>query len=121
MRVLIACMALALAAAPASAQTPIVDAARGAGTIGERYDGYIGYAAAPSAALRAQVDSVNIRRRALYSNLATRRGVSPQEVGVTAGCQLLARVQVGQAYLLGDGVWRRRAAGQPAPRPGYCG
>ena len=111
----------ALVAAAAAAQTPLVDAARNAGQVGERYDGYIGYAVRPSAALRSQVDAINIRRRALYSNLAARKGVSPQEVGVTAGCQLLARVRVGQSYLLSDGTWRRRGAGQAAPVPGYCG
>ena len=81
----------------------------------------MGYAAAPSATLRSQVEAVNIRRRALYSNLAARKGVSPQEVGITAGCQLLARVGIGQAYMLSDGVWRRRPVGQSAPTPGYCG
>src|SRR4051794_28324282 len=40
-----------LAAAPASAQTPAVDAARAAGIVGERYDGYIGVAAPASAAV----------------------------------------------------------------------
>lgn len=108
-------------AAPAAAQTPVLDAARQAGAVGERFDGYMGYAVAPSATLRSQVETVNIRRRALYSNLAARKGVSPQEVGITAGCQLLARVAVGQAYMLSDGVWRRRAVGHPAPTPGYCG
>ena len=108
-------------AAPASAQTTALDAARQAGLIGERFDGYMGYAVAPSAMLRRQVETINIRRRALYHDLAARKGVSPQEVGITAGCQLLARVGVGQAYLLNDGAWRRRAAGQSAPRPAYCG
>ena len=119
-RVLIG-LALCAIAAPSAAQTPVVDAARQAGLIGERYDGYMGYAVAPSAILRSQVDTINIRRRALYSNLAARKGVSPQEVGITAGCQLLARVGVGQAYMLTDGAWRRRAAGQAAPTPDYCG
>ncbi|HET7708097.1 MAG TPA: YdbL family protein [Sphingomicrobium sp.] len=107
--------------APAAAQTPALNAARQAGVIGERFDGYMGYAVAPSAALRSQVEAVNIRRRALYSNLAASKGVSPQEVGITAGCQLLAKVAVGQAYMLNDGAWRRRAAGQGAPVPSYCG
>ena len=117
----VAAAALAASAAPGVAQTPLVDAARQAGQVGERFDGYLGIAAAPSAALRSQVSTINIRRRTLYSNFAVRRGVSPQEVGVTAGCQLLARVQVGQVYLLADGQWRRRLAGQPAPVPDYCG
>ena len=107
--------------APALAQTPALNAAMQAGMIGERYDGYMGYAGAPSAMLRSQVEAINIRRRALYSNLAARKGVAPQEVGITAGCSLLARVQVGQSYLLNDGSWRRRGPGQPAPRPDYCG
>ena len=119
-RLLLGLVAVALAA-PAAAQTPVLDAARLAGVIGERFDGYLGYAVAPSATLRSQVETVNIRRRALYANLAARKGVSPQEVGLTAGCQLLARVGIGQAYLLNDGTWRRRPAGQRVPVPSYCG
>jgi len=110
----------ALAAVPAAAQTPAVDAARRAGIVGERFDGYVGIAGPASPALRSQVGAINIRRRALYSNLAASRGVSPEEVGITAGCQLLARVQVGEAYMLADGKWRRRLYGQPPPRPDYC-
>ncbi len=107
-------------AAPSTAQTPAVDAARQAGQVGERFDGYLGYIGAPSAVVRSQVSAINIRRRALYSNLAASRRVAPHEVGIAAGCQLLARVQVGQAYMLADGQWRRRLAGQAAPVPQYC-
>ncbi|MGH6659310.1 MAG: DUF1318 domain-containing protein, partial [Sphingomicrobium sp.] len=63
-------LALALGAllAPAvPAQTPAVDQARASGIAGERFDGYMGFAAAPGASLGAQVSTVNIRRRALYS------------------------------------------------------
>jgi uncharacterized protein YdbL (DUF1318 family) len=108
------------AAAVAAAQTPAIDAARAAGSLGERFDGYIGIAAPVSGSVRSQVSTINIRRRSLYSNLAAKKGVSPQDVGVTAGCQLLARVRVGEAYMLADGVWRRRAGGQGAPIPDYC-
>ena len=111
---------LLLVAPAAVAQTPAIDAARAAGAVGERYDGYIGVAEAISGTMRGQVASINIQRRALYSRLAASRGVSPQDVGVTAGCQLLTRVGVGEAYMLGDGVWRRRAPGQAAPVPDYC-
>ncbi len=38
--------------------------------------------------------------RALYSNLAARKGVTPEEVGITAACSLLRRVSVGEYYLL---------------------
>ena len=108
-----------LAAAPASAQTPAVDAARGAGVIGERYDGYIGVAGPASSAVRSQVARINIQRRSLYSRLASSKGVSPQDVGITAGCQILARVGLGEAFMWADGAWRRRAAGQSVV-PDYC-
>jgi uncharacterized protein YdbL (DUF1318 family) len=88
--------------------------------VGERYDGYMGVAAPISGAVRSQISSINIQRRALYSKLAQSKSVSPQDVGITAGCQLLARVGVGEAYMWADGVWRRRAAGQNAPVPSYC-
>lgn len=110
-----------LAIAPAaSAQTAAVNAALATGIVGERYDGYLGFASPAQGNLRSQVASINVTRRALYSRLAASRGASPQDVGVTAGCQLLARVGVGQTYLWADGVWRRRAAGQSAPLPDYC-
>ena len=111
---------MAAAGVPAAAQTPLVDAARAAGQVGERFDGYMGFTVQSSAQLRSQVSAINIRRRALYSNLATSRGAAPHEVGITAGCQLLARVQVGHAYMLADAQWRRRAPGQAAPIPDYC-
>ena len=118
--VTLAALAIAAPIAPAPAQTPLVDAARDAGQVGERFDGYMGFAVQPSAQLRSQVNAINIRRRALYSNLATSRGAAPHEVGITAGCQLLARVEVGQAYMLADGQWRRRGPGQGLPIPDYC-
>lgn len=111
---------LLLAASASNAQTPAIDAARAAGIVGERYDGYLGFAATPPAGLKSQVATINIQRRSLYSNLAASRGASPQDVGITAGCQLLARVRVGEAYMWADGVWRRRAAGQAPPVPDYC-
>ena len=121
-RLLLSLAAFASVAMPARtlAQDPAtILAARRAGQIGERYDGYIGYVTAPSPALRRQVDAVNIRRRSLYSNLAARRGVSPQEVGITAACSLLRRIGPGEYYLPGQGSWRRVAPGQ-SPVPGYC-
>jgi uncharacterized protein len=119
MRGIVLATALVIAA-PAAGQTPAVNATRAAGAVGERYDGYIGVAAPVTAAVRSQVATINIRRRSLYSNLAVAKGVSPQDVGITAGCQLLARVGIGEAYMLNDGAWRRRAPGQGAPVPSYC-
>ena len=121
MRPIILLALLAGAGGAALAQTPAVDQARAQGIVGERFDGYMGLAAPASGALRSQVASINIKRRSLYSRLATEKGVSPSDVGLTAGCQLLERVAVGQTYLLADGQWRRRAAGEGSVAPAYCG
>ena len=112
-----------LVAGPLAAQggSSSLQQARAEGVVGERFDGYLGYAREPEGnGARVQAEAVNIRRRALYASFGARRGVSPQEVGITAGCTLLARVQVGESYMLSDGVWRRRGAGQAAPVPDYC-
>lgn len=118
MRILLLIAAF-FASAPAVAQTSAINAARATGIVGERYDGYLGIAAPVSSALRSQVAAINIQRRALYSRLAARKGASPQDVGITAGCQLLARVAIGEVYLGTDGRWRRRTPGQ-SPVPDYC-
>ena len=122
-RLVLALLALgcAVRAAPASAQT--AGGRRGARGRTSSASGSTAIWALParrSPAVRSEVAQINIRRRALYNRFAASRGVSPQEVGITAGCQLLARVAVGQAYMLADGAWRRRAASQPAPVPDYC-
>ncbi|MEO6433722.1 MAG: DUF1318 domain-containing protein [Sphingomicrobium sp.] len=115
-------LAAVLVTAPtaAAAQTPAVNSAIAAGIVGERYDGYLGFAAEPGAAVRTQTGTINIKRRTLYANLASAKGASPQDVGITAGCTLLGRVPVGGAYLLADGVWRRRSASEAPALPDYC-
>lgn len=112
--------AVALSAAPAAAQTPLVAQAVAAGQVGERFDGYMGFVATPSAPLRRQVDAINLRRRNLYISLSTRRNVTPQLVGMATACQLLSQLPAGGSYMLNDGAWRRRAAGQNIPLPDYC-
>lgn len=104
---------------PAQSTGP-VSGAIAAGQVGERYDGYLGFAAPVPPSVRSQVGKINIQRTALYTSLGVQRRVSRQDVGIAAGCQLLARVAVGQSYLLGDGVWRRRGANQSPPVPDYC-
>jgi uncharacterized protein YdbL (DUF1318 family) len=112
--------ALLATAMPVAAQDA-VSAARAAGLVGERYDGYLGAVGPISPAVRAQVGAINIKRRSVYAGYAARRGVAAQDVGVAAACTLFARVAVGEAYLMPDAGWQRRGAAQPAPRPAYCG
>lgn len=122
---LVALLALALASAvpgeaPAQDYSQL-DAARRAGQVGERYDGYLGFVTRPTPQLQRQVSAVNIRRRSLYVGLARRRNVTPEIAGFATACELLRNISVGEYYMLQDRVWRRRLAGQPTPRPSYCG
>lgn len=117
---LLAISSLSLPVAASAQEPEIIVAARHAGQIGERYDGYLGIVTAnPSEALRRDVSAINIRRRALYSDLATKRGVSPEDVGISAACTLLRRIGVGEYYWPGEGGWRQVVAGQ-SPVPPYC-
>lgn len=112
---------LSAPAVQAQAARPALLAAIKGGIVGERYDGYLGFATSPTAEVRRQAGAVNIERRALYTDLAVRRRVSPGAVGLATGCALLQRLSVGQSYMLQDGVWRRLQAGESAPHPDYCG
>ena len=112
--------ALVFVAGPLWAQSPAVGQAIAAGQVGERYDGYMGYAGNPSADVRRQVSAINIRRRNLYIGLASRRNVTPELVGMATACQLFSQLAPGEAYLLNDGAWRRHSTGQAVPLPDYC-
>ena len=107
-------------AGSALSQASDLSSARKAGLVGERYDGYMGFAANAPESVRRQVGAINIRRRVLYTELAARRRVTVEVAGLAAGCELLTRVAVGEAYILGDAVWRRRNAGETVPLPGHC-
>lgn len=117
---LIALAALICASAAGAQSGSALPGAIAAGQVGERYDGYMGATATVSAEVRRQVAAVNLRRRNLYIELASRRNVTAEVVGITTACELLAKVGVGQSYMLSDGAWRRRAAGQAVALPSYC-
>ena len=116
----IAALAL-MATGPAMAQATSVAAAITSGEVGEQADGYLGVRGTVSAAVRAEVESINIKRRAAYTDLAAQRGVTVKDVGAAVGCKTLAsRVSTGEAYQLRDGVWRVREGAGPIALPDYC-
>lgn len=95
---------------------------RATGQAGEQADGYLGLVGSAPADVRAQVDAVNIKRRAFYTQLAAKRGAKIEEVAATTACEIFAtRILPGQYYRLPDGVWRKRDGNTPVPRPTYCG
>lgn len=96
-------------------------ALRATGKVGEQADGYLGLVGSADAGLRAQVDAVNIKRRAFYTDLAGKRRAKIEEVAATTACEIFAtRVQPGQYYRGSDGVWRQRDGNEAVPRPSYC-
>jgi uncharacterized protein YdbL (DUF1318 family) len=123
--ILAAGISLALVAGGASVASAMLQDAsaqlRASGQVGEQADGYLGLVGSAPAAIRAQVDSVNIKRRAYYTDLAAKRGAKIEEVAATTACELFrTKVAQGQYYRLPDGVWRQRDSA-PIPLPGYCG
>ncbi|MBP7135230.1 MAG: YdbL family protein, partial [Sphingomonadaceae bacterium] len=87
---------------------------------GEQADGYLGIRGSVSEALRAEVDAINIKRRAAYTQRAAQKGATVKEVAAAVGCETLAtRVASGRAYLLPDGVWRVKSTA-PIALPSYC-
>lgn len=99
----------ALAAQTAWAQADESASLRASGSVGEQSDGYLGVVGQPSAAIRDQVNAINIKRRAFYTDLARQRGATIQEVGVLIGCKLLAsKVAEGENYRLAGGPWQKR-------------
>jgi uncharacterized protein YdbL (DUF1318 family) len=82
---------------------------RATGLVGEQADGYLGLAGSAPANIRAQMEQVNIQRRAAYTQLAAQRGATIEEVAAATACQLFAsRVAPGQYYRMPEGVWRTR-------------
>jgi len=115
-----AAVAIALAgmAAPAFAQRdPAYDAARKAGAVGEKMDGYLGVVGAGDASLRKLVDDINIKRRAVYAEKAQAQRATLEEYAFTAGCLAIARTEAGEKYQAPDGSWQTRTAAAPLRDP----
>ena len=107
-------MALTGLAAPAFAQRdPAYAAARSAGQIGEKMDGYLGIVVAETETLRRVVNDINIKRRAVYSEKAQAANATLEEYAFAAGCQAIAKTAPGEKYQAPDGSWQTRGSGPP--------
>ena len=105
--------------APARAQSAVAQA-MASGSVGEQSDGYLGIAGSVSDAVREEVNAINIKRRAAYTDLAAKRGVTVADVAAATGCQTLAsRVKAGQVYRIGTGGWQTKGSASIA-LPDYC-
>ena len=105
---------------PALAQRdPAYEAARQAGQVGEKMDGYLGVVGSQSAAVRDLVADLNIKRRANYAERAqaARPPATLEEYAFTQGCILIARTAAGERYQAPDGSWQTRGPGAPQRDP----
>ena len=111
-------VALGGIATPAFAQRdPAYAAARAAGQVGEKMDGYLGIVGASTPALQAIVNDINIKRRAVYSERAKATNATLEEYALTAGCQAIMATSPGEKYQAPDGSWQTRGAGAPMRDP----
>jgi uncharacterized protein YdbL (DUF1318 family) len=108
----------------AQSEDAVVASARAAGIVGEQGDGYLGFAKTPPADVKAAVDATNIKRRAIYTEIAAKPGsvATVQEVAAARGCEQLAkRVAPGEPYRISaNGGWQVRGDG-PIALPAICG
>ena len=119
-RIALVALALAGGGGIAFAQSGPLAAAISSGQVGEQADGFVGVAKPVSGDVKAQVEALNIKRRAAYTDQASKHGVALSDWAATIGCQTLKRVGTGEAYKLADGVWRTKGA-EPIALPSVCG
>lgn len=101
--------------APAAAQQrdPAYAAARAAGQVGEKTDGYLGYPVPPSPEIRRMAEDINIKRRAVYARKAAENKVTVEDYAFTSACLLIADTAPGEKYQSPTGVWQTRTAAPP--------
>ncbi|NIJ06708.1 hypothetical protein FHS31_000290 [Sphingomonas vulcanisoli] len=108
------------AGVPVAAQmSSEVEAALESGAVGEQADGYIGFTRPPPAALKAQVDAINIKRREGYTHVAQAKNVPIEAFAASVGCHTLTSLKPGRAYQIG-GAWAVKGA-NPISLPAQCG
>ena len=92
---------------------PAYEAARAAGQIGEKMDGYLGIVSASTPALRAMVDDLNIKRKAVYAQKAQAQHATVEEYAFTSGCLLISQTKPGEKYQAPNGSWATRTSAPP--------
>lgn len=113
-----AALALTGVAGTALAQRdPAYAAARDAGQVGEKTDGYIGIVGSASPQLERIVRDINIKRRAVYAEKAQAANATLEEYALTAGCIAIARTRPGERYQLPSGEWATRTQAPPQRDP----
>jgi uncharacterized protein len=120
MFVVAALLALAGSTAVQAQRDPVYQGARTDGLIGEKIDGYLGFVSPPSAAIKALVDDLNIKRKEIYTKSASEPGVNAtvESMAFRNGCRLIVeRTAIGEKYQLPSGIWTTKTADAPTLDP----
>jgi uncharacterized protein YdbL (DUF1318 family) len=107
----LAALSLPVAAMAQSAEAKAaVNAAKAAGIVGEKADGFLGFVAGGGdPALRGAVSEINAGRAAVYREAAARSGATPEAAGASAFVTTIQpRIQPGQYYKPNGGGWTRK-------------
>ncbi|WP_374148078.1 YdbL family protein [Sphingomonas sp. 28-63-12] len=91
---------------------PDYQAARSAGQVGEKPDGYLGIVGAETPALRALVNNINIQRKAAYTRSAA-EGATVEQFAFASGCNLIEMTTPGEKYQAPNGSWKTRTSAPP--------
>ena len=110
---LAAALTIGAAGSAMAQRDPAYAAARAAGQVGEKTDGYLGFPSAPNSSLRAMVEDLNIKRRAVYSEKAQAAGATIEEYAFTSGCRLISQTAPGEKYEGPAGGWLTRSSAPP--------
>ena len=110
--------AIGMIAGPAMAQRdPAYQAARQAGQVGEKMDGYLAVVGSAPAAVQALVKDLNIKRKDVYTREASKTGVTVEEFAFGAGCKNIRDTVSGEKYQAPGGGWQTRTSAPPQRDP----
>ena len=85
--------------------------------IGEKPDGYLGYATTPTPAIRALVEDLNIKRKAAYTRRAQATNSTVEQFAFASGCNLIQQTEIGERYQAPGGQWETRTSAAPLRHP----
>jgi uncharacterized protein YdbL (DUF1318 family) len=106
----VACLlAFTVGGALAAESKSLLDTAKKAGQVGEKFDGYIGLVdqSAPEN-IKKMVKDTNERREARYGSIAIKRGTTVESVAKQAAAKILKRVKPGEMIQTADGKWTKK-------------
>ena len=97
-------------ASPAFAATAIVEQAKAQCIVGEQADGYLGIIDASKASeqVKREVRAINQQRKAYYSKLAQRNGVTIEAAAALTAKTLIDDAKPGQCVRDSTGVWKQK-------------